>query len=112
MGIHQDEKPDTGAIELPSANSPAQSSSKATLNDTIVEQYGTKEASISGQAEESPASTVYQYPPAERWNYPRKNIGKSLVAFYGLIIMGANDAAYGVRALICWLNMLLKPDRQ
>jgi hypothetical protein len=94
MSIYQDEKSDTGPIP---ANSPAQSSSKATLDESIIEKYGTKEASISGHAEESPTSTVYQLPPAERWNYPRKNIGKSLVAFYGLTIMGANDAAYGVR---------------
>ena len=33
----------------------------------------------------------------ERWNYPRINMARTFVAFYGFVIMGLNDAAYGVR---------------
>lgn len=32
----------------------------------------------------------------ERWNYPRSNIPKVSACFYSFIVMGANDAAYGV----------------
>ena len=30
-----------------------------------------------------------------KWNEPRINIARTVVACYGLIIMGANDAVYG-----------------
>lgn len=43
---------------------------------------------------QSPASPVQRQ---ERWNHPRINIARMSVAFYGFVIMGANDAAYGVR---------------
>ena len=33
----------------------------------------------------------------ERWNHPRINIARLFAAFYGFVIMGLNDAAYGVR---------------
>lgn len=32
----------------------------------------------------------------ERWNFPRTNIRRVGACFYSFIIMGANDAAYGV----------------
>ena len=32
----------------------------------------------------------------ERWNYPRINMWRTLVTFFGLFVMGLNDAAYGV----------------
>jgi hypothetical protein len=32
----------------------------------------------------------------ERWNYPRTNIPRVGACFYSFIVMGANDAAYGV----------------
>jgi len=32
----------------------------------------------------------------ERWNYPRTNIPRVSACFYSFIVMGANDAAYGV----------------
>ena len=34
--------------------------------------------------------------PKSRWNHPRINVWRTLAAFFGLFIMGANDAAYGV----------------
>jgi hypothetical protein len=33
----------------------------------------------------------------QKWNYPRKNMFRTFAAFWGFIIMGANDAAVGVR---------------
>lgn len=32
----------------------------------------------------------------ERWNHPRSNIPKVGACFWAFIVMGANDAAYGV----------------
>lgn len=32
----------------------------------------------------------------QEWNYPRVNLWRTLAAFWGFIIMGANDAAVGV----------------
>jgi hypothetical protein len=32
----------------------------------------------------------------QKWNYPRKNMYRTFAAFWGFIIMGANDAAVGV----------------
>lgn len=32
---------------------------------------------------------------AERWNQPRSNITRTLAAFWSLLVMGMNDAAYG-----------------
>lgn len=32
----------------------------------------------------------------ERWNHPHINVQRTLATFFAFIIMGANDAAYGV----------------
>ena len=32
----------------------------------------------------------------QRWNHPRINVWRTVVACYGLFIMGMNDATYGV----------------
>lgn len=47
------------------------------------------------ETHQSPASPVQRQ---ERWNHPRTNIARISVCFYGFVIMGANDAAYGVRS--------------
>lgn len=36
-------------------------------------------------------------PESERWNQPRATVPKVLAVFWSFLIMGANDAAYGVR---------------
>jgi hypothetical protein len=38
---------------------------------------------------------------AQRWNYPRTNIPKVAACFWSFVIMGANDAAYGVSVPTC-----------
>lgn len=40
----------------------------------------------------------------QRWNHPRTNIRRVGACFYSFIVMGANDAAYGVS-----LGFLLDP---
>ena len=32
----------------------------------------------------------------QRWNYPRKNTARIAATFWAFLVMGANDAAYGV----------------
>jgi hypothetical protein len=32
----------------------------------------------------------------QRWNYPRSNVPKVAACFWSFVVMGANDAAYGV----------------
>lgn len=40
------------------------------------------------------------FPALEKWNYPRVNIYRSLATFWSFLVMGANDAAYGVSSLL------------
>lgn len=48
----------------------------------------------------------------ERWNTPRINLWRYLAALYSFIIMGMNDAAYGVSAVLeTWNNFLTPCDR-
>jgi hypothetical protein len=34
--------------------------------------------------------------PLERWNYPRSNLYRIGATFFSFLVLGANDAAYGV----------------
>jgi hypothetical protein len=38
----------------------------------------------------------------QRWNYPRRNVPKVAACFWSFVVMGANDAAYGVS--ICFFR--------
>lgn len=42
----------------------------------------------------SPTTAVAHKP--ERWNTPRTNLWRTLAAFWSFVVMGSNDAAYGV----------------
>lgn len=33
----------------------------------------------------------------EKWNQPQSNVYRTLATFFSFLVMGANDAAYGVR---------------
>lgn len=63
----------------------------------------TRQSSSSQQHEDArrseeqplPAPTTATETP-ERWNYPRKNIGRIGATFWAFLVMGANDSAYGV----------------
>jgi hypothetical protein len=37
------------------------------------------------------------FPVLEKWNQSRTNIQRTLATFWCFMVMGANDAAYGVR---------------
>lgn len=48
----------------------------------------------------------------ERWNFPRTNMRRVGACFYSFIIMGANDAAYGVSLPRCFISLFLLIDRR
>lgn len=47
-------------------------------------------------ATESPSDDSDGFRALERWNQPRINIYRSFSTFWSFLVMGANDAAYGV----------------
>jgi hypothetical protein len=51
---------------------------------------------ISGGGEKHPQGPVTETPELEIWNKPRINMYRYLATLYTFIIMGMNDAAYGV----------------
>ena len=75
--------------------------------DTVKKQdnkYDVAEDEAGAEAKvEAPNTAVHAL---QRWNEPRVNMWRICATFVGFIIMGANDAAYGVssRALIYLLN--------
>ncbi|KAK8068667.1 hypothetical protein PG994_005283 [Apiospora phragmitis] len=51
--------------------------------------------------EESPQDGPSSPPPTaaemiQRWNYPKSNVPKIAACFWSFVVMGANDAAYGI----------------
>ncbi|MCJ1474729.1 hypothetical protein MMC13_003389 [Lambiella insularis] len=56
-----------------------------------------KERSNSKQAyQERTSHTGLEDIPQQQWNHPRINVWRTVIACYGLFIMGMNDATYGV----------------
>ncbi|KAE8156373.1 major facilitator superfamily domain-containing protein [Aspergillus tamarii] len=59
---------------------------------------------VSNNREEQPSFQMStQEPPqiihqAERWNHPRSNILKTLATYWSFLVMGMNDAAYGLES--------------
>jgi hypothetical protein len=52
--------------------------------------------------ENLPSPTTQAAEKLERWNHPRSNLFRTMAAFWGFVVMGSNDAAYG--ALIPYLQ--------
>jgi hypothetical protein len=46
-----------------------------------------------------PSPTTAGAEKLERWNAPRLNFWRSMAAFWSFIVMGSNDAAYGVSSI-------------
>lgn len=46
--------------------------------------------------ENLPSPTTAAAARLERWNAPRTNLWRTFAAFWSFVVMGANDAAYGV----------------
>jgi len=117
MKFYGDKQVNPRQGELAYLNTHKQHSNEATLNPTALGKQEVRGAIAQDQQHESPAftqkistedspaqyqqdvstaTTLEEGRPLQQWNHPRINVGRSLVAFYGLVIMGANDAAYGV----------------
>lgn len=65
------------------------------------------------ESESSPREDPNSRPPtatevAQRWNYPKSNVPKVAACFWSFVVMGANDAAYGV-SLPCLPLLHLRP---
>lgn len=95
----------TGAIELePQARASPISSKEQRLNTTStlgVNATTTQDAergadleAFSAESQQQPPSVVAH--ALEKWNEPSVNITRLLATFWSFVIMGANDAAYGV----------------
>lgn len=48
---------------------------------------------------ESLTGDSHSFLALEKWNHPRINIYRSFSTFWSFLVMGANDAAYGVSAV-------------
>ncbi|KAH9997379.1 MFS general substrate transporter [Xylariaceae sp. FL0662B] len=70
------------AIDIPALQEPGCQSK----NDTPTEQDG---------GPLPPPSTATEV--VQRWNYPKSNILKVAACFWSFVVMGANDAAYGIQ---------------
>ena len=87
---------DGGSIELQVPSSPHQLSN---LDNPIVSTTTKPDVSTSEVEREGNITSptpILVTEAHERWNYPRINMWRTLVTFFGLFIMGLNDAAYGV----------------
>ena len=50
----------------------------------------------SDPVENLPSPTTHVTQKLERWNTPRLNFWRTMAAFWSFVVMGSNDAAYGV----------------
>jgi hypothetical protein len=50
----------------------------------------------SDPVENLPSPTTQGADKLERWNTPRVNFWRTMAAFWSFVVMGSNDAAYGV----------------
>lgn len=54
------------------------------------------EALPHGQSDTGSPLGPESFPRLEKWNQPRVNIHRTFATFWSFLVMGANDAAYGV----------------
>lgn len=60
------------------------------------ETKGVNPSKLETGGDPTPTSQIVTH-ALERWNHPRINVWRYLCAMLGMIIMGLNDAAFGVR---------------
>jgi hypothetical protein len=72
----------------------ATTTTTTTTIKTCTQNEDNHELASSETSHSPPAGNVF--PAVERWNHPRSNIYKTLATFWCFMVMGANDAAYGV----------------
>lgn len=90
----------TAVIELDPIQSARELSSK---NPTIqlgrfTSRHDTDDVGSQGEDrnESLPSPTTEADEVLERWNSPRRNMYRTFACFWGFVLMGMNDAAYGV----------------
>lgn len=86
----QPQKDGGTSTTLPETEPPSLSSSTSTTRRVSFDDE--KQDAGAGVDDRSPAGEKDK----ERWNFPRTNVRRVGACFYSFIIMGANDAAYGV----------------
>lgn len=65
------------------------------INETRGSRLGEDDGS--DPVENLPSPTTQAAERLERWNTPMVNFWRTLAAFWSFVVMGSNDAAYGVR---------------
>jgi hypothetical protein len=68
--------------------------SRGSLN--ISETRGSQVRNDDDPVESLPSPITHGAEQLERWNHPRLNFWRTLAAFWSFVVMGSNDAAYGV----------------
>ncbi|POS69087.1 hypothetical protein DHEL01_v212518 [Diaporthe helianthi] len=110
---HKLDGPEPGAAPLPSHLSHDTNTAATTKTTTTTITGAVSPGSTSGKAASSNSSASHENisslpapttvsQPAERWNQSRTNICRVLAAFWSLLVIGMNDAAYG--AIIPYLG--------
>lgn len=90
-------------VELQDVSSHLQRPADAKMNGSrtslqIHETLGSEDRKSNNddRMENLPSPTTAAAERLERWNTPRLNLWRTLAAFWSFIVMGSNDAAYGV----------------
>lgn len=82
-----------------------------TINDEIqsysVEDGPNQMLEDSKEQIDSPIEETQSFETLERWNKPRINLYRYLASLYSFVIMGMNDAAYGVSSDQAHQNAIL-----
>ncbi|KAJ5889005.1 Major facilitator superfamily domain general substrate transporter [Penicillium taxi] len=70
--------------------------SNCVIQGSQTEQISLEPLPESECSETAPADLLDVFPALEKWNFPRINIYRCFATFWSLLVMGANDAAYGL----------------
>ena len=84
------------SFELQSPTPPGLPSSKDTSDTCIAQQVAGQDKDLTADVSGDPEAFSLAHPQHKRWNHPRANVWRTFACFLGLLIMGMNDAAYGV----------------
>lgn len=105
MVVHQNGGSSTCVVEAPSVELGDLSHYITKPEDAKLptDQAKSREVSTSKDGDDPierlPSPTTQAEPKLEQWNFPRRNLYRTAAAFWSFIVMGANDAAYGVSSL-------------
>jgi len=89
-------------IEMPSYKQQEPTKTTAPV-DPVVRTVGNRSNQAGRSLHETTDELPTVSPPTEvvpEWNHPRINVYRTLAAFWSFIVLGMNDAAYGVCYLL------------